>query len=138
MSHKVFLDTNIILDLLGKRDEFYEPIAKLATIAEKKKIAFYASPISFATAHYFLSKYENQKIATEHIRKFKIICRIAIVNESIVEKALNSNFKDFEDALQHYSAILANCDILLTRNIRDFKKSEIPVMTADEFLKSLK
>ena len=134
MSLRVFLDTNIILDLLGKRDEFYEPIAKLATLAEKKTITFFASPISFATVHYFLSKYENQKTATEKLRKFKIICTVAHTDEPAVEKALNSDFNDFEDALQYFSALNSECNIILTRDPKGFKRSELPAMSAEEFL----
>ena len=133
---RLFLDTNIILDLLGERSEFYEPAAKLATLADKGKIKLVVSPISYATVSYFLTKYSNAKIAKEALRKFKVISEISTVNETIVEKGLNSSFEDFEDALQYFSAIDANCDIIITRNENDFKHSSLPVMTADEYLKT--
>jgi predicted nucleic acid-binding protein len=138
MSKKLFIDTNVMLDLLGERAPFYEPIAKIATLSEKGIVTMVVSPISFATVNYFLSKFENSVIAREKLRKFSIISDICVLNEQTIEKGLNSSIKDFEDALQYFSATESECDIIITRNSKDFKKSLIPVMTADEFLNSLK
>ena len=138
MKKRLFLDTNVILDLLGERDPFYDSIAKLATLADKELLILVVSPISFTTLNYFLSKFESAKIAKEKLRKFKIICEICKLDEHIVEKGLNSNFTDFEDALHYFSAVDSDCEIIITRNGKDFKKSLLPVMTADEYLQSLK
>lgn len=137
MSKRIFLDTNVILDFLGERKPFYEPIAKIATLAEKEKLTMVASPISFATVNYFISKFESEKIAKEKLRRFKIICEICSLDEHTIEKGLNASIKDFEDALQYFSATESECEIIITRNGKDFKKSLLPIMTADEFLKSL-
>jgi predicted nucleic acid-binding protein len=137
MRKRIFIDTNIMLDFLGERAPFYEPIAKIATLAEKNKVTLVISPISFATVNYFLSKFENSKIAREKLRKFKIISEICSLDEHTIEKGLNSSFEDFEDALQYFSATESECDIIITRNGKDFKRSLLPIMTADEFLKSL-
>ncbi len=138
MSKRLFIDTNVMLDLLGERAPFYEPIAKIATLSEKGIVTMVVSPISFATVNYFLSKFENSVIAREKLRKFSIISDICVLNEQTIEKGLNSSIKDFEDALQYFSATASESDIIITRNGKDFKKSLIPVMTADEFLNSLK
>ncbi len=127
-----------MLDFLGERKPFYDPIAKIATLAEKEKLTMVVSPISFATVNYFLAKFENTEIAKEKLRKFKIISEVCSLDEQTIEKGLNSSIKDFEDALQYFSATDSNCEIIITRNGKDFKKSLLPVMTADEFLKSLK
>ncbi len=95
------------------------------------------SPISFATVNYLLSKYENPKSAIDKLRKFKVISEISIIYEHIIEKALNSSFSDFEDALQYFSATASNCDIIITRNAKDFRQSLLPIMSANEFLESL-
>lgn len=95
------------------------------------------SPISFATVNYILAKFENPKIAKEKLRKFKIISEICSLDEQTIEKGLNSSMKDFEDALQYFSATESNCEIIITRNSNDFKKSLLPLMAAEEFLKSL-
>ena len=137
MSRRIFFDTNAVLDFLGERVPFYDPMAKIATLAEKEKLTMVVSPLTFATVNYFLSKFENPRIAREKLRKFKILCEICSLDEHTVEKGLNSSFQDFEDAMQYFSATQAECEIIVTRNGKDFKKSLIPVMTAEEFLKSL-
>lgn len=137
MSRRIFIDTNIMLDFLGERHPFYDSVAKIATLAEKEKLSMVVSPISFATVNYFLAKFENPRIAKEKLRKFKIICEVCALDEQTIEKGLNSSIKDFEDALQYFCATESNCEIIITRNGKDFKKSLLPVMTADEFLKSL-
>ncbi len=135
---RIFIDTNIMLDLLGERHPYYEPIAKIATLSDKGELKMIVSPISFATVNYLLSKYEKPKSAIDKLRKFKVISEISIVDEHIVEKALNSSFSDFEDALQYFSAASSNCDIIITRNAKDFRQSLLPIMSANEFLESLK
>lgn len=138
MSRRVFIDTNVMLDLLGERKPFYEPIAKMASLAEKGMIVMVVSPLSFATVNYFLTKFESAKIAKEKLRKFKILSEVCVIDQTTVEKGLNSSIKDFEDALQYFSATESECEMIITRNGKDFAKSLLPVMTADEFLKSLK
>lgn len=137
MIKRLFLDTNIMLDLLGERQPFYESIAQLATLADQKKIILVVSPISFATVNYFLAKFGTSKMSIEKLRKFKIISEICKIDESIVEKGLNSNFNDFEDSLQYFCATDSICDVIITRNARDFRNSLLPVMSAEEYLKSI-
>jgi predicted nucleic acid-binding protein len=126
-----------MLDFLGERLPFYDSIAKIATLADKRQITIVVSALSYSTVGYFLSKYEKKEVAKEKLRKFKIISEISDLNEQIIEKGLNSNFSDFEDSLQYFSAISSDCSILITRNGKDFKNSSIPVMTAEEYLKSI-
>jgi predicted nucleic acid-binding protein len=132
---RIFLDTNVILDLLGERVPFYDSIAKVATLADQKKLAIIVSPLSFTTVNYVLNKYESSESVLNKLRKFKIICEVCEVNEETIDKALNSNFKDYEDAVQYFSALQSNCSIIITRNGKDFKNSKIPIMTAGEYLK---
>lgn len=122
---------------MGEREPFYDPIAKIATLADKGKLTMVVSPISFATVNYFLSKYESPEAAKEQLRKFKILCEVSSINEQTIEKGLNSSIRDFEDALQYFSATESDCELIITRNGKDFKKSLLPVMTANEFLQSL-
>lgn len=135
---KLFLDTNIMLDFLGERKPFYIPAARIATLADKRKLKIIVSALSFATVSYFLTKYEGLKKTKDKLRKFKIISGICELDELIIEKGLNSDFPDFEDSLQYFSALRTECDIIITRNGKDFKKSQIAVMTPVEFLNSLK
>ncbi len=135
---KLFWDTNVMLDFLGGRDPFYISSAKIATLADKREIKIFASALSYATISYFLTKYEGLKKTKDKLRKFKVISEICELDELIIEKGLNSDFSDFEDSLQYFSALRTECDIIITRNGKDFRKSQIPVMTPDEFLNSIK
>jgi len=135
---RLFLDTNVMLDFLGERDPFYVSAAKIATLADKRSLQIIVSALSYATISYFLTKYDGLEKTKDKLRKFKVISEICELDEVIIEKGLNSEFSDFEDSLQYFSALRAECDIIITRNGKDFKKSEIPVMSPDEFLNSIK
>jgi len=137
MSTKLFIDTNIMLDLLGERAPFYDAIAKIATLAERGDISMVVSALSYSTVAYILAKYENVEKVKEKLRKFKIISEISDLDAMTIEKGLNSNFSDFEDSLQYYSALKSECKVLLTRNQKDFKQSVLPVMSAEEYLISI-
>ncbi|MFV8333554.1 type II toxin-antitoxin system VapC family toxin [Flavobacterium sp. GSP14] len=134
---RIFLDTNVILDLLGERVPFFDSIATVATLADQKKLTLIVSPLSFTTMNYVLNKYETSKSVLNKLRKFKIICEVCEINEETIDKALNSSFKDFEDAVQYFCALQSNCSIIITRNGKDFKHSTIPIMTAEEYLSSI-
>ncbi|GMQ25047.1 PIN domain-containing protein [Algoriphagus sp. oki45] len=134
---KIFLDTNVILDLLAERHPFYEPIAKIVSLADRKEISLFTSPISFTTVEYVLSKFESKESALLKLQKFSILCQVAEANQETIDKSLFSLFSDFEDAVQYFCALQSNCDLILTRNKLDYKKSVLPVFTASEFLASL-
>ncbi len=138
MKDKLFIDTNVMLDLLGEREPFYDSIAKIATIADKGKIKLIVSALSYTTVFYLLSKFEDNEVVKEKLRKFKVISEISDLTDRIIDKGLSSKFSDFEDAIQYHCALKKDCNILITRNVKDFKKSAIPVLTPDEYLKSLK
>lgn len=137
MMDKLFLDTNVVLDLLGERELFYDATAKIATLADKGKVILSVSALSYSTVYYLLSKFEDKEVVKEKLRKFKVIAETSDLTDKIIDKGLSSKFTDFEDALQYYCAIKMDCNILITRNEKDFKESAIPVMTPDEYLKSL-
>ena len=135
---KAFIDTNVMLDFLGESETFYLSAAKIATLADKAKIEIIVSALSNATVSYFLTKYEGLEKTKDKLRKFKVISKICELDEKIIEKGLNSDFSDYEDSLQYFSALRAECDVLITRNTKDFKSAQIPILTPDEFLNSLK
>jgi predicted nucleic acid-binding protein len=136
---KLLIDTNIVIDLLAKREPFYDDAAKLFSLADKKKINLSVSSLTFANTNYILQKSESTSITREILRKFKILTTVLTLDEKVIDLALNDKvFADFEDAIQYYSAIENNQDIIITRNLKDFKSSKLPVMTASEFLKTMK
>jgi len=138
MKEKLFLDTNVVIDLLGEREPFYESAAKIATLADKGKVQIYISALTYSTAYYLLARFEDKEIVKEKIRKFKVIVETSDLTDRIIDKGLASKFSDFEDSLQYYCAIKMDCNIIITRNGKDFKVSDISVLTPDEYLISIK
>ncbi len=133
----LFLDTNIILDLLGRRMPFYSDAAKLFSLADRKKLKLSVSSLCIADAHYILSKENSEMEVRNILRKFKVLVTVLPLDEKITDLALNSEFSDFEDGIQYYTAIENDQDIIITRNQQDFKESKIPVLTAGEFIKTI-
>ncbi len=138
MKDKLFLDTNVVIDLLGEREPFYESSAKIATLADRGKIKVIVSALTYSTVYYLLSRLEDKELVKEKIRKFKVIAETSDLTDKIIDKALSSKFKDFEDSLQYYCAVEMNCNMIITRDVKDFKESEILILTPNEYLKSLK
>lgn len=132
--NRVFVNTNIILDLLSRREPFYPAAAKLFSEADRGKLRIYVSSLSFATIYYIVAKNTSPAKARQIIGQFKVLVHVLSVDDKIIELALSSPFSDFEDAIQYYAAIENNINILLTRNIKDYKKSEIPIMSVEDFL----
>jgi predicted nucleic acid-binding protein len=133
---KLFLDTNIILDLLSNRMPFYTEAAELFSLADKKEIKLSISSLCLADTHYILSKQNPDLEVRKILRKFKVLVNVLPLDNKIADLALNSEFRDFEDAIQYYTAIENDQDIIITRNQHDFRDSKIPIMTAGEFIKS--
>lgn len=102
-------------------------------MAYKGELSLYISPLTYATAAYILRKHPVEKLRILLANLCKL-SHVTLVDERIVDNALTSEFKDFEDALQYYSALKENVDAIVTRNVKDFSLSKLPVMTPDEFL----
>ncbi|HRN28042.1 MAG: PIN domain-containing protein [Ignavibacteriaceae bacterium] len=134
---KVFVDSDIILDLLAKRDPNYIYAAELFTLIDQQKIIGFTSPIVFANLHYLLRKNTSNLFALKSLRKLKTLIKILPVDEKVIEQSLNSEFTDFEDAIQYFTAVNNGISIILTRNKVDYKKSKILIATAEEYLKGL-
>lgn len=132
---KLLVDTNIIIDLLSKREDFFQEAQELFTLADNNQVELYVSALTFANTHYLLSKYQKLDEARKMLIKFKILVKVAQLDDKIVELALVSDFKDFEDAIQYHTALENEIDIIITRNKKDFKNSLLPVMSAKEYLK---
>ena len=132
---KVFVDTDIVLDLLSNREPFYTHSAYLFSEADKGKTKIYVSSLSFSNLNYILSRQYSPDQARKKLLKFKTLVTVLSVSDKVVELALSSDFKDFEDGLQYFTAIENNIKTFLTRNLKDYKSAEIPVMTAEQFLK---
>jgi len=138
MNKKVFIDSDIILDLLSKRDPFYSFAAEVITLGDLKNIELITTSLVFANVFYILRKSLGIDRAKELLRKLRIIIGIIPVNEKIVDLALNSKFSDFEDGLQYFTAREHDIKIILTRNVKDYKEKDLLIQTPEEYLKSIK
>lgn len=138
MNTRLFVDSDIILDLLAKREPHYIHSSKLFTLIDKREITAFTSPLIFANLHYLLRKLTSNVSALKSLRKLKTFVKILPIDEKVIEQSLNSDFNDFEDAIQYFTAVNNGIGLLLTRNKRDYKKSKIPILTAEEFLKTWK
>jgi predicted nucleic acid-binding protein len=132
---KLLVDTNIVIDLLSKREEFFQEAQELFTLADNRQVELFVSALTFANTHYLLSKYQKLDDARKILIKFKVLVKVAPLDDKIVELALVSDFKDFEDAIQYNTALENGIDVIITRNKKDFKNSKLPIMNAREYLK---
>jgi len=135
---KIFIDTNIVIDLIARREPFYEEAAALFSLADRKQIELYISSLTIANANYILLKKVDSTKAKSILRKLRLILSTLAIDDKIVGLALNDeSFTDFEDGLQYYTAIENNQDLIITRNLKDFKNSKLPVITAKQFIESI-
>ena len=136
---KLFIDTNIIIDMLSHREPFYDESADLFSLADRNLIELSVSSLTVANTSYILLRQIETKKAKEILRKLRLIVNILPLDDKIIGVALNDDsFKDFEDGLQYFTAIGNNQDFIITRNLKDFKASKLPVMTARQFIETFK
>ena len=131
---KLLVDTNIIIDLLAKRKDFYHPASRLFSLADHHKVKLAISSLTFANTYYILSRELTPAKTKDILRKFKLLVKVLPTTDKIIDLSLNSDFKDFEDAIQYYTAIENKLDIIVTRNLKDFRLAKIPLMTAQDYL----
>ena len=130
----VLCDINFILDIFLKREPFYFSAARLFKKIENKEIKGYLCALSFPTLFYLLSKELNREKAIKTLEKIRIVFSIASVDEKVIDLSLTADFRDFEDAVQYYSAVQIKADYLITRNKSDYSNIKIPALTPEEFL----
>jgi len=129
---KVLFDTNVILDVLLNREEFIQLSASLVNFVETKKIEGFLCATTLTTIDYLVTKTHNKKTSKFALKSLLSIFQVSQVNKSVLEFALNSNFKDFEDAVQYYSGKCAGINCVVTRNTKDYKKTKLPIYTPTE------
>ena len=134
---KALFDTNVILDVLMDREPFSESAAYLLSMVERSEINGLMCATTVTTIHYLLTKALNRQEASLHIKSLLSLFEVAPVNRIVLENALSSNFTDFEDAVIHEAARHSGANCIVTRNIKDFSLSKLPVFTPAEFLNML-
>lgn len=133
---RVYVDTNILLDWLGKREPHYVYAEALFILAENKEIEVLVSTISVVTTHYILLRSLGSDLARQAIMGIRTVCTVCSSGSKEIDMALLSEMKDFEDAFQYFNAVNNSAVVIITRNVKDFKDSKIPVMSAEEYVKT--
>ena len=123
---------------MAKREPFRIESEKIFSLADLSKIKLIASTLSLVNTHYILNDVMKFKRAKATISKIKVLIEAFELNDKIIELALTDrNFKDFEDGIQYYTALESGCQLIVTRNLKDYKKASIPVMSPKEFLSKM-
>lgn len=132
----VLIDTDVILDSFFNREPFAEFSIEILNRCEQNKLIGFTTPVIISNVYYLLRKVANHQIIIEKIKQLLSIIDVVKMDKNVVINALNSDFKDFEDALQDFSAIEnGQIKIILTRNIKVFSKSKLAILTPETYLK---
>lgn len=131
---RVFLDTNIFIDVLDRREKFYVESSNILSLGAEGKLELYATSLTFTTCVYVLRKKLGYMEIVESIRLLRTFIHISPMSESEFDLAFAKDVPDVEDILQYYSAVSAGCDVVVTRNGKHFPTDGIPIMTPYDFL----
>ena len=134
----VLVDTDVILDFFFDRKPFSDQASQLFSLCESRKIKGFITPVTCSNTYYLLRQVARHEKVIEKLRKLLTILDILSMDKETVMQALNSGFKDFEDALQNFTANRAGfIDVIITRNVKDYSKSEIGVLTPEHYIKTI-
>jgi len=137
MSQRIFIDTNVILDFFLDRKPFSDATASILGLSAEKRIRAYVSPLTLSNCYYILRRLGSDQKVRSKLKLLSGIVGITIMKRKTSIDAIDSEFSDFEDAMQYYSAIDDELiTAIITRNTKDYRKSEIAVMTPDVFLRT--
>ena len=135
---RVLIDTDVILDFFFDRKPFSENAAKVLALCESKEITGFITSVIISNVYYLLRQKATHEKVIEKLTQLISILEVLTTDKNTIIHALNSNFRDFEDALQNFSAELnGQIDLIITRNIKDFKTSKIGVMTPGDYVKTM-
>src|ERR1700741_2708752 len=130
---KIFIDTNVVIDFFANRRPFSIDAARLFDMAIDAKVKIYISAVSYNTIYYVLRQSLAKTATIKLLEELAEMTEIADVTNDVIRKSLKTDFNDYEDAIQYYSALsVPEIDFIVTRNTRDFKKSTISVLTPAE------
>ncbi len=133
----VLLDTDIILDFFFDRKPFSEHSAQILSLCESKEIKGYVTSVIISNVYYLLRQTASHDKVIEKLTQLITLTEVLTTSKEIIIQALNSKFKDFEDALQNYSAeVSENIDVVITRNTKDYKNSNLSIMTPETYIKT--
>lgn len=131
---RLFVDTNVVLDVLAQRDPWFQDSSRLLAHIEEGRATGHIAAHTLTTLHYLLSKHLGQQKTAAVLIDLIAFLQVEPVDVQVLQQALALGWGDFEDAVQAVTAVRCQADYLLTRNPRDFKQSPVPVITPSEYL----
>lgn len=131
---KIFIDTNILLDVAMHRNDFFRQSAEVWADCESRKVHGFVSAISLNNMHYVLKKWVDPAVSLEFVRLVLNIFSVVPLDESVLRLAVDLPHKDFEDAIQTFSAVQAKADCIVTRDRQHFSTDYMPVISPAEYL----
>jgi len=134
----VLIDSDVILDSLFDRKPFSKYASTILSMCESKKINGFLTPLIYSNVYYLLRQTAKHEKVIEKLKKLLQITNVLQMDRKVVEIALDSGFRDFEDSLQNFSAVNnGKIDLILTRNLKDYKNSELGIFTPETYIKSI-
>ena len=135
---RILIDTDVILDFFFDRKPFSEYSSQILGLCETNKIKGYVTPVIYSNVYYLLRQTAKHEKVIENLKLLLSITDVLTMDKEVVVNAVNSKFKDFEDSLQNFAAVKdGKIDVILTGNLKDFKKSEIGVMSPESYMKTI-
>lgn len=136
---RVLIDSDVILDSFFDRKPFSEYATRIISMCESKKIKGFLTPVIYSNIYYLLRQTAKHEKVIEKLKQLLELTDVLIMDKAVIKKALDSGFKDFEDSLQNYAAVNhGKIDLIITRNLKDYKNSELGVFTPETYLKTIK
>ncbi len=133
----VLIDTDVLLDFFLDREPFSEQATEILSLCEQQEITGYITPVIISNTYYILRLNAKHEKVIEKLTLLLSFIEVLTMDKKIIEQALHSEFKDFEDALQNFTAEQnKKVKIIITRNVKDYKNSNLSVMTPESYLKS--
>lgn len=134
---RVFLDSDVLLDLILNRYPFYYYVQALLAESTKRNFKICTSALAIANINYVLIKEIGSGNARQKIKDLILSIEVLSFESENIKQAIDSKFSDLEDAFQHFIAKKYACDVIITRNIKDYKQSEIRAYNAEDFLRQI-
>ncbi len=134
----VLIDTDVILDFFFDREPFSEFATDLLNLCEENRVKGFITPVIVCNVYYLLRKTAKHEIVIEKLKQLLTILDIQKIGKEVVLDSLNSNFRDFEDAIQNFSATKnGKISVILTRNLKDYKNSDLAIMTPETYIRGI-
>lgn len=131
---KVFLDTNVVVDFCAERKDFFPSAVKIIDMGIVGDIVLAASSLTFINVAYIMRKGYDKEVVMRKLGELADLFEITEIDGDVIRQSIDKKAKDFEDCVQCFSAMTADADLIVTRNVNDFKDLPLPVMMPDDFI----